>query len=86
MFTDAWQTCQALLDMSALWPRWYRMETNIIIHILYPSYQEMLMSLRAGGGGVEAEGNGLESPVAIASVAVAVCLFVCFGLILLAFP
>lgn len=49
MFTDAWQPCQALLDMSGLWPRWYRMETNIIIHILYPSYQEMLMSLRAEG-------------------------------------
>lgn len=51
MFTDAWQPWQALLDMSGLWLRWYRMETNIIIHILYLSYQETLMSLRAEVGG-----------------------------------
>lgn len=49
MFTDAWQPYKVHLDMSGLWPHWYRMETNVIIHILYPSHQETLMGLQAGG-------------------------------------
>lgn len=75
MFTDAWQPRQALLDVSALLTALVQ-NGNIIIHILYPIYWEMLMSLGKAwrwGGGVESGGNGL---VALASVAVAVCLFV----------
>lgn len=77
MFTDAWQPCQPLLDMSACWPRCSRMETSIIIHILYPGYPETFGW--GGGGGAGPGGAGLESPVAPApaSAAVAGCLFAC---------
>lgn len=50
MFTDAWQRHQVLLDPSRLWPQWFRIKSNIIIQLLYASYQEMLES-RWGGGG-----------------------------------
>lgn len=56
MFTDAWQRHQVLLDPSCLWLQWFRIKTNIIIQLLYASYQEMLVS-RWGGG--QPEGNGI---------------------------
>lgn len=86
MFTDAWQPRQALLDMSGLWPQWYTMEINIIIHILHPTYQETLMNFGAGAG-VEPGGNGLESPVAlfVCGCCLFVSFFVCSLLIWLAF-
>lgn len=74
MFTDAWQRHQVLLDPSCLWLQWFRIKTNIIIQLLYASYQEMLESRWVGGwvGGLDLK--EMEScSTNMAAVAVVCC-------------